>query len=187
MGSFSEVVCGLIILPFCCCETEAELIEAMELMELCLDPIAEEVGVANDNELPLPVISYEAAASSMTCSMALSGNKSGLVVTRPNFCITSSIEASSDNIPISSSITGFKEATRLQYLCLSSEILHKHILFAVIVLNLDKKIQKTNNAITYKNFSQALFFLLIQLFVILIEISRTLFYLPLYVIWIRSS
>ena len=187
MGSFSEVVCGLIILPFCCCETEAELIEAMELMELCLDPIAEEVGVANDNELPLPVISYEAAASSMTRSMALSGNKSGLVVTRPNFCITSSIEASSDNIPISSSITGFKEATRLQYLCLSSEILHKHILFAVIVLNLDKKIQKTNNAITYKNFSQALFFLLIQLFVILIEISRTLFYLPLYVIWIRSS
>ena len=143
MGSFSEVVCGLIILPFCCCETEAELIEAMELMELCLDPIAEEVGVANDNELPLPVISYEAAASSMTCSMALSGNKSGLVVTRPNFCITSSIEASSDNIPISSSITGFKEATRLQYLCLSSEILHKHILvFVLIVLNLDKKFRK---------------------------------------------
>ena len=128
MGSFSEVVCGLIILPFCCCETEAELIEAMELMELCLDPIAEEVGVANDNELPLPVISYEAAASSMTCSMALSGNKSGLVVTRPNFCITSSIEASSDNIPISSSITGFKEATRLQYLCLSSESLKKSFL-----------------------------------------------------------
>ena len=50
---------------------------------------------------------------------------SGFEVTLPNFCITSSTEASSDSIPSSSSMMGFKEATRLQYRCLSSvNILH---------------------------------------------------------------
>ena len=97
--------------------TDAELIEAIEHMELCLEPIWEpegvEGGVARHRELP-PLTSYE-AASSITCSAA-SGSRSGLVVTLPNFCMTSSIEANSDNIPSSSSIIGFKEATKWQYL-----------------------------------------------------------------------
>ena len=87
--------------------------EAIEHMELFLEPMeGVEGGVAKQKAPP-----FSNDASSITCSSSM---KSGLVVTLPNLAMISSIWPTSDNMPSSSSITGFKEATKLQYLCRSS-------------------------------------------------------------------